>query len=79
MITLVIDGSPAQAAGLLPGDQIYRINGRRAVGLSLESITTLLSQKEGKKIKINVIRDGNYLKKQFRLKDWYAPTGEFGI
>lgn len=79
MISLVIDGSPAAEAGLQPGDILLRINGRSSSNLSLETITSLMSLKEGKKIKLRILREGNYLKKQFKLKDWYTPTGEFGF
>jgi len=79
MIASVIEGSPAAAADIEPGDLVYRINGRSAAGISLESIASLLSQKEGRKIKIVLDRNGKLVKKQFRLQDWYAPTGQFGF
>ena len=79
MIASVIEGSPAAAADIEPGDLVYRINGRSAQGISLESIASLLSQKEGRKIKIVLDRNGKLVKKQFRLQDWYAPTGQFGF
>jgi len=79
MIASVIEGSPAAAAEIEPGDLVYRINGRSAQGISLESIASLLSQKEGRKIKIVLDRNGKLVKKQFRLQDWYAPTGQFGF
>lgn len=79
MISLVISGSPAEEAGLLPGDIIMKINSRRTSGLSLQSITSLMSMKEGKKIKMVVKRDEKTVKRQFVLRDWYMPTSEFGI
>ena len=79
MIASVIDGSPAAAAEIMPGDLVYRINGRSADGISLESIASLLSQKQGRKIKIVLDRNGKLVKKQFKLQDWYAPTGQFGF
>ncbi len=79
MIASVIQGSPAASAEIMPGDLVYRINGRSAQGISLESIATLLSQKEGRKIKLVLDRNGKLVKKQFRLQDWYAPTGQFGF
>ncbi len=79
MISMVIQGSPGEEAGLMPGDVIIKVNGRRASGLSLQSITSLMSVKEGKRIKMVIRREGKTMKKQFELRDWYMPTGEFGI
>ncbi len=78
MIGSVINGSPSAEAGLKPGDVITKINGRRSSNLSLQGITGLLSMKEDKKIRLIIMRGEEELKKEFRLKDWYLPTGQFG-
>lgn len=53
-----IEGSPAFRAGLLPGDQIYRIDGKRAVRLKSKDVTDLLKGKKGTQVVVSVRREG---------------------
>lgn len=70
---LVVEGllpnSPAKAAGILPGDQIVRLNGLNRFTLNLESATRLLQKKAGKKIKVRIKRDGKIKVFRFELQD----------
>lgn len=79
MISSVINGSPSAEAGLKPGDVIIKVNGRVSRNLSLQGITNLMSDKSGKKIRFVIMREEEQLKKEFRLQDWYLPTGSFGF
>jgi predicted aspartyl protease len=67
-IIRVIPGSPADACGLLPGDRILKLNNRKASKLSIDFITRKLRQKEGKKIKLSVDRNGEATEFIFHLK-----------
>lgn len=60
--------SPAEIAGLEVGDEIIELNGRPVYRYDLKKITEILSSKEGKKIKLEVIRRGMPLEIEFRLE-----------
>ena len=64
----VLPCSPAEEAGLLPGDEIRRINFNPSSFLSLNSIQKILRRKEGKKITVVVKRGGEKIKVHFRLR-----------
>jgi hypothetical protein len=64
----VIPGSPAEIAGILPGDEIRRINWAAASMLSLTSIQNTFSGKEGKQITVVVKRNGKKIKTTFHLR-----------
>lgn len=53
-----IEGSPAYRAGLLPGDQIYRIDGKSALHLKAKEVTDLLKGKKGTRVTVSVRREG---------------------
>jgi hypothetical protein len=65
----VVDDSPADIAGIFPGDKIVGFGWFPANWYSLDRITKKLQAKEGKKIHIRVLRQGERLKKSFYLKD----------
>ena len=68
IVSHVIEGSPAEEAGIQKGDEIVRINFTHSGFLSLEFINHVFRKREGKKINIVIIRDGNRMKKTFRLR-----------
>jgi PDZ domain-containing protein/aspartyl protease len=70
-ISFVREGSPARLAGLLVGDIILEINGAPSYEKEMSEIIQILSQKENKRIKLLVDRDGNHLRYQFYLKDMF--------
>lgn len=65
----VIPGSPADEAGLEPGDRIRRFQGWPARYYSLDQFYRILQKKEGKKIKIVIERDEVRMKKIFYLEN----------
>ena len=54
MITSPMDRSPAQRAGLLPGDVIVAIEGRDTYGLSLDQVVDALRGEVGSEVSISV-------------------------
>jgi S1-C subfamily serine protease len=67
-ITLVLPGSPADAAGLRPGDQIVSLHGQPAT--SMEQIANVIAaSRPGREIRIRVLRDGAPLALSARLGD----------
>lgn len=66
----VIPGTPADEAGILPGDYIVKFNIFPTKFLDLESITNSLSKKAGKKIRLVLLRNGIKVVKEFELEDF---------
>jgi len=67
-IASVRKNSPAEACGLLAGDQIVSINGAVAYRYSLQSINDLLKSEEDKWLHFTIEREGKVLQFKFQLK-----------
>lgn len=67
-IVSVRKDSPAHRAGLQPGDELVKINGRDVFRYDLEEITSLLASEEGKLIRLEINRGIQSLKFEFRLE-----------
>lgn len=67
-IQSVQPGSPAEIAGAMPGDEIRWVQRWPKIFWRLEGIIELFKQKEGKKIRLTVRRDGEKVKLKFRLR-----------
>lgn len=61
-------GSSAEMAGLQVGDELLEINGRPAYKFDLDHIREIFSSKEGKKIRLVLLREGEEIKVSFRLQ-----------
>jgi len=70
-VVATIEGSPADLAGVLPGDLIVRVGRKKAKRLSLNRITEKFSKKEGKLIKLTLLREDQEIQTSFRLKEWF--------
>jgi C-terminal processing protease CtpA/Prc len=68
MISRVQDDSPAAEAGVCVGDRIISINNTRAADLTLDKIYKFLTGPEGKKIRMQLIREEEKIKLIFSLK-----------
>lgn len=53
-----IDGSPAQRAGLLPGDQIIMVNGQPTMGWTLEELVSQIRGPKGSTVTLTIIHFG---------------------
>jgi len=60
--------SPAAVSGILPGDEIWMINGLRAESLSLGEINRMLRKKSGQQIELIIRRGKEYQWVQFELR-----------
>lgn len=68
-ITNVRVKSPAYRVDLQTGDKIISVNGIPAAELELNSINGFLNSKPGKRISLQISRNGTKIKKDFRLED----------
>ena len=68
VVKAVVPGSPADEAGILPGDRLKWINGRTADLWSLSGLHALFEKRSGKKIRLRIKRGEQTLKVQFRLR-----------
>ena len=57
IVERVFVNSPAEKAGILPGDIIYKVDGTDVTGYESETIKTLVLGEEGSKVVITVIRE----------------------
>lgn len=58
VIVAPIEGSPAQKAGLLPGDEVLSVDGSSIAGLSLEDAVMKIRGPKGTTVKLRVRRNG---------------------
>lgn len=58
IIETPIDGTPANKAGLLPGDEIVTIDGESTIGLSVEEAVTKIRGEKGTEVKLEIARKG---------------------
>lgn len=68
-VNTVLEGSPADLAGIEAGDVIQQINNIPNALLSFNSINRILHAKAGKKVKFKIKRENDIIKTKFRLKD----------
>lgn len=57
----IFKGSPAEKAGLLPGDIIVEIDGKSAEGMDTETVAVNVKGLEGSKVKLVIFRENEYL------------------
>jgi hypothetical protein len=76
VISDAVPGSPAHEAGLQRGDKIIKFGIFPSNFFSLSTINNKLSAKEGKKIKLKVLRDGEEMKFTFYLRDFLGGRSE---
>jgi len=68
MVEFIRPDSPAEKVDIKPGDMILTVNGYSIRYQTLSEIIALLKEKPGKKIIVRLLRDGEKIKKVFRLK-----------
>jgi hypothetical protein len=70
-ISDIRQNSPAYLAGLKENDQILSINNNHNSSLTLNDINLLLQSKQNRKIKMKVLRNGQEIKTQFELQNYF--------
>lgn len=65
----VIEGSPAWEAGFRVNDQILSVNYQNHKEMTLNDLNLMLRQKENKKIKMTVLRNGEKITSTFHLSE----------
>ncbi len=70
-VSSVIESSPAQVAGLQPGDEIYRYDGQRVFSMTDLTRQTMVGE-PGQNVAVDVMRNGN-------LIQVVMPRGPVGI
>lgn len=66
-------GSPAEKAGLKPGDQIMKINGKGIEGLDLFEVVSKVRGKKGSSVVLEIVRDGSKTPVQISVKRDVIP------
>lgn len=69
MVLDVISGSPAEEAGIRPGDRILSFQGWNVRWPGFNRINRKLSGEEGKKIRMRISREGKEQRVSFQLRD----------
>ena len=74
VISGVIKNTPAEAAGLMEGDIIYKVDGQEMAGLTLEEVVSHIKGEEGTKVTITLIRSGSEIEVEITRAMVSAPT-----
>lgn len=69
IVRRVLPNSPASEAGVQVEDRLLRINGLGHRNLTLQQITRILQGKPNKRIRLVLLRNGEKVKVEFRLRD----------
>ena len=68
-ISDVREHSQAEKAGIKEGDKVISVNGLTTADMDLSIINGILNSKPGKKIVLQIQRDGQKMRKEFRLEN----------
>ena len=74
VISGVIKNTPAEAAGLMEGDIIYKVDGNEMAGLTLEEVVSHIKGDEGTKVTITLLRNGSEIEVEITRAKVSAPT-----
>lgn len=84
-VLLVEPGGPAQEGGVLPGDILTHVEGEPVVALGVDGAAALIKGKEGTKVKVTFLRDGEVLDLelerrtiQVAVAQWQMLDGNIG-
>ena len=73
-ISGVIEGTPAEEAGLRMGDIIYAVEGTATFQMSLEEVTGLIKGEEGTAVTLTIVRDGKAFEQDVVRRKVNNPT-----
>ena len=69
VVSAIRAGSPAEKAGLLEGDVILAVNGKRVHDYKLQEILQMINEKDGKRVKLLIERYNKDLLYSFVVED----------
>ena len=67
-VTDVRKDSAAEKVGIQSGDEVFSINGLRASDLDLSNVNGFFNSKPGKKIRLELLRNGEKITKTLELE-----------
>lgn len=73
-ISGVIKNSPAEEAGLMEGDIIYKVNGEDMTGLELDEVVSNIRGEEGSEVTLTLVRDGKNMEVTLTRARVNTPT-----
>lgn len=78
-ITGIIEGSPAEEAGLQENDLFYEVDGEPVYGMTVTEVVSLIKGEEGTEVLVTMIREGenDYLDFQMKRRKVDTPTVHF--
>lgn len=76
-VTFVYEGSPAESAGLKPGDEIVKVGDIEGTSMELSELVTHIRGEEGTSIHLEILRDGNVLEFDVERAKVEIPTVEY--
>jgi carboxyl-terminal processing protease len=76
LVAGVFDGSPADRAGIRPGDLITAVNGKPIAGKSSDVSTALIKGKPGTYVRLTIRRKGRTLRLRVRREQIRVPAAE---
>ena len=76
VITIVapFEGSPAEKAGILPGDIVYKVEGKEVTGEDLSEVVSRMKGEEGTTLAMSVLRDTKIVDVTIVRKEIETPT-----
>jgi len=79
IITIVqpFEGGPADVAGILPNDIIYKIEGNEVTGEDLSEVVAMMKGKKGTKVSLTILRDRKEMEFAVARSDIEIPTVEY--
>lgn len=75
-ISGVIRNSPAEAAGLMEGDLIYKVNGEDMTGFDLDEVVSHIRGEEGTEVTLTLVRGGEEIEVSLKRAKVDTPTVE---
>lgn len=80
MISGVMEGTPAQEAGLREGDIIYKVDGTLTQDMSVSRVVSMVKGQENTTVTLTIYRDGEFLDMEIvRAKLIETETVNYGI
>lgn len=79
VVLSLLDGSPAEEAGIEPGDALLAVNGRSVRGENILQITERLKGPEGSRVDLAVLRDGEELGFSLERVELKVPAASWNL